>query len=421
MNKRTSFLFLCSVIILLSGCANRNTSKVSNNDIPVSDEPDTEEIEEDDSDKFYFLDIEQYVKNMPEDEFTINSIAKNITFIPLETTDEALLQVHDFKIAKINNSYYISSGDVRWSNFSGIMEFDTVGRYIKHLMLKSYGNGPNELPRSYNWAYNINSQLLIASSWRQILSYSFENNTTNKYTLNTSSSRECLLNDGTMVSLPDWTGFSIKGNPKIPYLHFRNRECEIIHSIYYPEKRDIAFTIPENKGPVSSYQLFPHPSGDALFQDLFSDTIHRIKSMDDIKPYMVLYRGSLAPAPKDATNMARLRQLIFLSKILETKKFFFIRYSFRQESYSAIWDKQTLSFISNTKADNNDENQRLFRELYTDWNFIKYISPIGKVMLIPILNYIEGKLYSVIDAEQAMEFLPDIVFDDNPILMIIDI
>ena len=33
----------------------------------------------------------------------------------------------------------------------------------------------------------------------------------------------------------------------------------------------------------------------------------------------------------------------------------------------------------------------------------------------------DGKLYSVLDAEQAMEFLPNIKFDDNPVLMIIDI
>jgi len=37
------------------------------------------------------------------------------------------------------------------------------------------------------------------------------------------------------------------------------------------------------------------------------------------------------------------------------------------------------------------------------------------------LDYYDGKIYSVLDAEQAMEFLSGIVFDDNPILVIIDI
>ena len=421
MKTGKTILFLCGIFVLLSGCGNRNKSDISKNDLALSNETDTEETDEDDGDRFYYIDFKQFVKNGFADEFTINSIAKDISFIPLETTDESLLRIEHFKIAKINEHYYISSGFV--FNFSGIMEFDGNGRYIKHLLLKHRGNGPNELPLPLHWSYNTNTQLLVISTAHQILFHSFENNTTNKYTLGTDTYYECLLNDGTMVSLPDWTSLSIKGKPDIPYLHFRNLESEIIKSICYPEKRDIAFTTAEDSGPIDYYNLFPHSSGDALFRDVFSDTIQRIRSMDDIKPYMVLYRGDLAVTPKDAANRARQNQLIYLNKILETKRFFFIRYGYRNEWNNTVWDKKTLSFIANTKADNSDEHKIVISgEFYNNaWNFTKYISPTGKEMLIPILTYIDGKLYSVIDAEQAMEFVPGIVYDDNPVLMIIDI
>ena len=414
MKTMKTILFLCCIFVLLSGCGNRNKSNIIINDILLSNETD-----EDDGDRFYLIDLEQHVKNRFADEFTINSIAKDITFIPLETTDESLLRMSDFKIAKINERYYISSGSIYL--FSGIMEFDTTGHYIKHLMLKNPGNGPNELPRFvYNWTYNNNTQLLVASSSYQIVLHSFERNTTNKYTLSSASWDECLLNDGTMASLLDATGLVAQGSPDIPYIHFRNQEGEIIRSIFYPEKRDIAYSNLDQTS-LSSYKLLSHYSCDALFQDVFSDTIQRIRNMEDIKPYMVLYRGSLAPSPKDANNQARINQTITINAILDTKHFIFIRFKQRNETNISVWNKETLSFIANLKAVYNDENDIVLRGNGHRWNFTKYISPTGKEMLIPILSYQDGKLYSVIDAEQAMEFLPGLVEDDNPVLMIIDI
>jgi len=418
MRKLKTILFLYSILVLLSGCGNRNNSNFSKND--KNDILLSNEIDEDDSDNFYFIDLEHLVKNMIADEFIINNIAKEINFIPLETTDESLLETSQFRIAKIKDHFYISCRD--WFSFTGIMEFDTNGNYIKHLLLKNLGNGPNELPNVISWSYNQNTQLIAASNARQIVLHSFENNTTNKYTLNTDSWSECLLNDETMVSKPASLDSKRLGHPDIPYLYFRNKECEIIDSVFYHEKRDISYAN-DDQTLLSSHQLFPHPSGDALFQDVFSDTIQRIRSMHDIKPYMVLNRGSLAPSPKDANNQSRINQTIQIINILDTKQYIFIRFWLAKEgrtANTAVWNKETRSFVANIKVEYSD-NSLLLSGHKQGWFVTKYISPNGKEMIIPILRYIEGKLYSVIEAEQAMDFIPGVVHDDNPILMIIDI
>ena len=416
---RNIFQYLFCICILLSGCENRNksnasdiSSQVNNTDSLILSEEDY-----DDSDMVYILDFEHTVKNMLPDTFTINSIAKDIKFILLETTSDALLQVPDFKIAKINDSYYISSGDTRMANFSGILKFDSTGVFLDYLMLKTFGNGPNELPyRVTNWTSNQYAKLLLASSGHQILLHSFDNNTTNKYTLNTSSWQECILNDWTMVSLPNYLGYG--GNPDIPYLHFWNQEAEIVHSVYYPKKKDIAFPIAEGGAPLSTYALYPQFDGDALFRDILSDTIYRIHSMYDIKPYIVIHRGDLTPIVKDATDRTTRNQKIYFGEPLDTKKYIFIKYGHRNERYSTIWDKKTMKLIANTKADLSDEYEKM---VSGNWNFIKYRMPNGKKVLISISYYMDGKIYAALDAEQAMEFLPGIVYDDNPVLMIIDI
>ena len=204
-------------------------------------------------------------------------------------------------------------------------------------------------------------------------------------------------------------------------MHFYNLEGEIVHSIYYPQKRDITYNIREGGTPTSTYHLWPTYSGDALFEDIFNDTIYHIRGTDDIKPYIITHRGTLAPVIKDASNPTTRVQKVYLGKLLDTKKYIFIRYGYREEIYNAIWNKKTQEFIANTKGDKSDKYQLIAITNEQSQNFIKYRTPTGKEILVAVSGYMDGKLYGAIDAEQAMEFLPGIDEFDNPVLMIIDI
>ena len=405
MKKPT--LFLCAICVLLSGCGNRNQkeSEISDNSAFIENEPI-------DYNKVYFIDLEQRIKESKVDTFTINRLAKNITFTPLETTDKALLMTTHFKVIPTNERYYISSGTM--GSFSGIMEFDVTGRYIDCLILKE-GRGPKELPRIPEWAFNRNRQLLVASSLYEILVHSLENSTTNKYSLGDFFCYICVLNDGTMVGVPNVVAEN--GDTGTPYLHFRNQEGEIVKSLFYTQKRDIT-SPPEGRSPFETYHIFPVYSGDALFKDMFNDTIYRIRSMDEIKPYLIIHRGSLTLTPKDNSSRATIDQKVLILGLLETEKLIFIKYWHKEVSNCAIWDKRTQSFISNLNDTENNGSGPINRYSHS---FTKYRTPNGKEILIAILDYFDGKLYSVLDAAQAMEFLPDIKEDDNPVLMVIEL
>ena len=398
---RKTILFSGCIVILFSGCGNRNNRQLSQINYSA------------DSDKIYYIDIEQIAKNTKADTFTINSLAKNITFIPLETTNESLLSTQFFKVAKIKERYYISWSRDRIKN--SIMEFDSNGRFIANLIQR--GQGPQELPMIIFWSINRNAQLLCASSFNQILFHSFETNTTKKYNFGVSTFYPCLLNDGTVVDQPSFEG---TGDTLVPYLHFRNQAGEIIHTLL--NQIGHTYDIPD-AGVVFS-QLYPSYTGDVLFQDIFNDTIYCIKSKDDIKPYIILNRGSKAPTIKKISNQTTRNQDDYITihrVILETPKYFFIKYRYRNMEYCVIWNKQASTFIANINGGHFKETTDVTASTNDESGFAKYLTPTGEVLFIPIVSYFDGKLYSVLDAEQAMEFLPDINEDDNPVLMIIDI
>ena len=390
---------LTCICLILTGCRYRNHQEWS-------------EYACLDSSKIYFLNFEQNLKNPPTDTFVINSIAKNITFVPLETSSTALLSIINFMVHKINDCYYVSS--MASSTFSGIIEFDSTGRFKNHLV--QVGRGPKELSIRFTWSYNNNTQQLVASSPYEMLLHSFEKSSTKKYSLTEFFFRGYPLNDGTFVGLPSIVG---TGETDTPYLSFLDREGVLIKSLYYTQKRNSLYNLMENQGdvgPLETYGLYPSYAGDALFKDMFNDTIYRVRSMDDIEPYIIIHRGLLTPKVKESIDRAAKAKTVIIRGILDSEKYVFVLYGYRNAMYNAIWDKQTQMLIANTEADYRNNTA-----VINNTGFTKYRTPNGNEILIGISNIFDGKLYCALRASQAMEFLPDIDEYDNPVLMVIEL
>lgn len=411
---RNLLFCLCYIFVFVFGCDSRNSKNIfknynhrfNNNSNFYFDKNDI-----DDFDKIYFLNFEENLKNKIKDTFSINSIARSIKLIPIETSDDFLLYNDVIKIEKINDGYLISSSSI-FTAFHSIMLFDSAGYFMNYL--QKIGQGPKELPYISEWSYNYSAQLLVASTGYQIILYSFEDNTSNKYTLNGFFSDFCLLNDGSIVCLPSVFG---KEDAGAPYLHFLNQEGKIVRSICYNQKRNIAYDFPEGKtlAHAEKYSLYPSYSGDVIFKDIFNDTIYKIRSMDEINPYIILHKGEFTPTLKDVNNPTTSAQKVKLTQILDTKKYFIITYEYKSDIYTSIWDKQTLRLIANTIHPSRPSKLSNFI------GYTNYLTHTGKKIVISISSYFDGKLYCVIDAEQAMEILPEIKEDDNPVIMVVEL
>ena len=336
------------------------------------------------------------------DTCTINAIAKNISFIPLETSRDALFTTAGCKVAAIHGNYYI------WAEIlhrKGIMEFDSEGRFVKYLV--TFGRGPNELPIIFEFTYN--TQQLVASSLREMVVHSFENKAIHKCNFGGSMFAFInLLNDGTIVGIP-W------GGTDIPYFYFRNQEGEILKSVYHLPQHDLFSSVAKHRGSYR-HNLSRTYDGCVLFRELFCDTIYRIRSMDDIEPYIIAHRGTLAYTEEDSKSQTAIPK-IKIGNILETPKHFFIRYDYNGY-HSAVFDKQRLSFIADTKIDTTRIENRIISSATV---FTKYRTPKGKVIHVGISSYNNGKLYGILNAEEAKEFLSGVDEFDNPLIMCIDL
>jgi len=403
--KNTTFLLYC-IFVLTFGCRDRNSQEDKNH------YSDLVEYKNTDPDKIYFLDFEQNLKEDKVDTFFINNLAKEITFIPLEVSSKSLLRGLFFNVARIDDSYYISSGGLL---FGGIMVFDTLGLFKNYLV--QVGRGPSELISNRTWSYNSNARQLVALGSYQILLHSFERDETTKYPLAQFIGEVCQLNDGNLVGLPNTFGTE---NSDTPYLCFLNQEGEIIKSLYYSSVRNISYNLQENQGNIGDlefYGLYPSYSGDALFKDIFNDTIYRVSNINDIRPYIILNRGFLAPNVKNGTNKAETAKTVIIRELIETEKYFFIKYTYNNLNHAAIWDKRSQTFIANIEADFSNENFQVI----TNKSFTRYKTPSGRIIVVAVSSYMDGKLYCILEAAEAMEFLPSIMEDDNPVLMVIDI
>lgn len=397
---KISIQFLCIVCVLLTGCVNRSQQLTRKNDSS-------------DSNKIYFLDFERYLRDASET-FTINSIAKKISFIPLETSDKAMLTTENFKVVKINEHYYISSSLSPAA--SNIMMFDSTGCFTDYLI--QAGRGPKELAYILGWSLNQNLQQFVVFGIGEVLLHSVVENITSKYGLAESLYMTQVLNDGNIVGIPGL----YKEKTDTPYLKFLNHKGEIVKSLFYSAEHNVTYHVPENTGnigPLENYGLYSNYFGNALFKDMFNDTIFCIRSLNKIEPYIIMNRGSFAPKVKDALDKAAKAKTIMIRGVLETGKYFFITYAYKDIMFCAVWDKETVALIDNVKAENIDEHQVIISNRNSN-GFTKYQTPNGKEILVAISSYADNKLYCFIDASDAMKFLPDIKEDDNPIVMVIE-
>ena len=114
------------------------------------------------------------------------------------------------------------------------------------------------------------------------------------------------------------------------------------------------------------------------------------------------------------SRISLMTQKVRLINIFDTKKYFFIKYAYRDKFYISVWNKQTMALIANSEL-----SCQIF--LKNKDNITYYRTPTCKEVIIPISNYFNGKIYSMLEAKDAMDFLPGIKEDDNPVLIIISI
>ena len=160
MNKHI-FLLITFFIIVCIGCANQqNSSRYSVEQIN-SLNLDSTKIIDIGTDSMITVDLNPFLNKQA---FDFGSLIDEVKLIPLETTDESLLDVI-YKIIVTDSNIYI------YDRFKGggLAIFDSEGKFVRRI---SNGQGPGELIRLYDIAFDDENNELVAYMHSYLLFFS---------------------------------------------------------------------------------------------------------------------------------------------------------------------------------------------------------------------------------------------------------
>lgn len=361
----------------------------------VADEP-TEERD------FFVFEMETAIKSGGAFE-TFNELIDSVRFIPLETTEKALLPER-YQLARLDGDFLISGGGA--FRMSPLYRFDGAGRFVEQL--SQIGRGPLEVTYPQGWY--AHAQL------RQVNFFGFE-----KMVVSSIASGEkwstpvdtqfgiarVPLRDSTFVSSPL---FMAKGSGA--QLNFFDRDGNLIHTRKRTDElADFSFEMNENNQtpPYEGYRLWSDYKGDAIFYDIFNDTIYRVRNRNAITPHLVFRRGGLIPRPEDVHNRDNKQRQAYVFGLIENPDVAMLSYQYEGKKWRDVWSKRDGRLLIHSDRRNRS---------YPFDIFVPYTLPDGNVVDLQIVYADRERIYGVLNALDACKFLPNVKEDDNPVIVI---
>jgi len=275
------------------------------------------------------VDFENNIKN--EKVLNLSNIGKELTFIPLETKPECLIQ----KIKKIN----FSSSYIFVSEFTNLLQFDKNGKFIRRI--GSAGTGPGEYPQVGDFCINEgkNEIYVIFSSASKLLIFGFDGVFKKSVSLSFRPAQVCLIDtQRLMFHLWNVPG---KNDPSWVITDLAGNTLTVINNGIKRTSQP-GFLI--NHTPLYSFENSLH------FMEFGIDTVYYFRKTHKI-PYAILSLGDYKMDVDPVITALLIKDEKLLNKfwpgsILENKDYLFIKFyrGISNNSLTGIFDKSKGSF-----------------------------------------------------------------------------
>ncbi len=389
---KTQLRQILIALVMISCGGNRNSSA------EVESSVQAEEID------FFVLDLENNITERPK-AMTLNELIDSISYIPLETHKDALFPGDRHVFANIEGNLFINGGSV--SRPSPIYRFNSLGLFTGQMT--HIGRGPNEVLLPIWWYANANlRQINVIDMASKMVIVQADSGKRSTVGIDLSQGSHIVpLNDSTFVSAQ---ALHVPDTPRT-YLYFIDHSGNVIHSI---ERNDELSSYNSSSSeyaqapPYENYWLAPNYKGDAIFHDIFNDTLYRIKSRSEITPHLVFKRGALSPRPEDTHKLERKKKQVYFTRVMESGDYVFLNYYYDGTVWRDVWCKRDGSLQLHTV---------LKRPNYPFDIFIPFTLPDGSVIELQIAYADKDNIYCVMEALDACKFLPGVKEDDNPIVV----
>jgi hypothetical protein len=364
----------------------------------------TEPVVEEEETDFFVFDMEASIAKGAR-ALTLNELIDTATYIPLETRQDALLPER-CELAKVGGDFFLGGGPV--GRLSPVYRFDPFGRFVGQMTQN--GRGPGEAVMPYRWYANASTGKIniidmtqkmvvvdIASGKRTDVSVDFKEGVD-----------RIPLNDSTFVACS-----AMRPENPATYLYFSDSGGRPIHSVTHTGElanwQPRATRENETKQPREYHVLCHDYTGDALFINIYNDTISRIRSHREITPHAVFKRGALSPLPEDADNVQASPRQAHFTYIEESGGHVFLSYVYAGETWCDVWSKGGGELLLHAARRGRGYGGHLM---------LPFALPDGDVVEVRVAYADRDNIYCVMEALDACKFLPNVKEDDNPVVMV---
>jgi hypothetical protein len=333
-------------------------------------------------------------------EIMLNELASDIRYVPLETTDDCLM----------NNEFYIMQYTGEDIITSGIFHFDKNGKFLNKIGSK--GQGPEEYLQGLFAFGDWKNKLLYVQNWTTLTCYGFDGTFVRSVPTPQLNMGAAGLFDENHILYSNDIYYADKANPIQLYMVDSQNGKTVSKWRGHLE---------ENKkyGMILTSRDFMYNYDNSLFyKPALENVIFKILSP---KKRQLVYKfdcsGKDIDVSADEVDPKKRFQFLSVYWAKETAQYLFVNYGMKNISRLGIYDKENKTFTNVTIKDNLVGGYDIHPAWTSDDNHLLMVYYAGGLLQDKEKRYSTGLLPE--RKKELDELLKNIKEDDNPVVILV--
>lgn len=333
-------------------------------------------------------------------EIMLNELASDIRYVPLETTDDCLM----------NNEFYIMQYTGEDIITSGIFHFDKNGKFLNKIGSK--GQGPEEYLQGLFAFGDWKNKLLYVQNWTTLTCYGFDGTFVRSVPTPQLNMGAAGLFDENHILYSNDIYYADKANPIQLYMVDSQNGKTVSKWRGHLE---------ENKkyGMILTSRDFMYNYDNSLFyKPALENVIFKILSP---KKRQLVYKfdcsGKDIDVSADEVDPKKRFQFLSVYWAKETAQYLFVNYGMKNISRLGIYDKEKKTFTNVTIKDNLAGGYDIHPTWTSDDNHLLMVYYAGGLLQDKEKRYSTGLLPE--RKKELDELLKNIKEDDNPVVILV--
>lgn len=333
-------------------------------------------------------------------EIMLNELASDIRYVPLETTDDCLM----------NNEFYIMQYTGEDIITSGIFHFDKNGKFLNKIGSK--GQGPEEYLQGLFAFGDWKNKLLYVQNWTTLTCYGFDGTFVRSVPTPQLNMGAAGLFDENHILYSNDIYYADKAKPIQLYMVDSQNGKTVSKWRGHLE---------ENKkyGMILTSRDFMYNYDNSLFyKPALENVIFKILSP---KKRQLVYKfdcsGKDIDVSADEVDPKKRFQFLSVYWAKETAQYLFVNYGMKNISRLGIYDKEKKTFTNVTIKDNLAGGYDIHPAWTSDDNHLLMVYYAGGLLQDKEKRYSTGLLPE--RKKELDELLKNIKEDDNPVVILV--